>query len=1248
MALNGLDSPHINEAFQTAISEPGGWVLLKYISRDELEVHARGNGGVTDLREAIAGYPELSPLYGFLRFRRRSVLVRYVPKDTSRLIQARVKVHFQPVMEKFTPHDAIFAISEASELKETSLSAACSLHAASGSTSSTTSSGQRRRLGEIAEDVEEGRLSTTNDSHKPLPPLPYEQAKMSESSVSDMSRPNVNVEPATGEAEESVQTRPSSSNTKKHEGVVPLLLTQTLSTAPGQTANASPKTSQDLGATLGFNRNPSRDTFNASLFAARPKIKLGPRPSLHTGRRPHTSSSVSRQNEHRPVSSLPAGIRMAPRRNQSTDMSSRQQAQPQSSRFPISIPVHPTQVSGQPTSLASPSPPPLISPGPTSPGSTASSSSSTLKAAARTPEKEKLMRALELRRKQRNMQIPDVTSSSSAGTEANVASPVDVEEDLGEIPPDQPDYSIRLDDTNDLKVGDDETQTPTPGTELGTTASLSKSSQDLIPSTAGTDDALPSMEGDYGISSTSSLIRDEGTESQESIGENEIYVDDENETMTDLTPKVEVVTASSAVDATGDLSATTEDGENRDPLSSSIDYSPVSSKDSAELSSTQASSISEETYHRTRSSTETRRVDLVNASELSKMTPDPHQNTHLSTERSLHGVETSNEPSRNHMLPTNGVKFVTEVTNSPVDDPMATAHIQEAIGVHSSPTEADNFQVINVLHSTTDDVLEPEAGDKVSGNTQETVEQVNQGSSDSLETKSCAAESPGSAGADITHIHSEERQRPVVDRIRTDVSADNSDDNLLSDDSLMDELHLATVQEAKPVSLGRSPITSTFPRSRDRLAQSRAFLGLRTVSSPASDSETMVRSRASGLPPSTNSTIRSSSGSRLGEVREKNESNSIIKKVNVSSGISQRIKALERMSSQSSRLNLPPPSAPTTKAASPFQALRKFSLRSDSRTKEISTEWHTASGAAIPNSEGTSVPTQDTKPTPPDDTFTQPDRIAPQPHLAGNSIREQITHSIRPVHTQTEQPDSLSGNLLPQNLAYDTMATGHHNVPSLISVPKTHSVEAEEPLPRSPPPYPSRTSLPSSPLQSPRPSLASARSNSSNDRSQAKSPRLSSDSSAGGMMNGEDGRESTRNSKKASRRSRLFRRVSSISNTSRRSLVNALSPAVKEEEPAVVSNLIAETKRASIVVGDINVQFPDNLKSKISAKRYHISDFVCPFAPDVDMQEMPNSVVLDFRDGSRLQCACESSTGQAQILSGERVLPGLLPNYRPE
>lgn len=61
--------------------------LLKYISRDEIEILGRGNGGIVEIRNAIAQYEEPSPLFGFLRYRRRNVLIKYVPEECSRLVQ---------------------------------------------------------------------------------------------------------------------------------------------------------------------------------------------------------------------------------------------------------------------------------------------------------------------------------------------------------------------------------------------------------------------------------------------------------------------------------------------------------------------------------------------------------------------------------------------------------------------------------------------------------------------------------------------------------------------------------------------------------------------------------------------------------------------------------------------------------------------------------------------------------------------------------------------------------------------------------------------------------------------------------------------------------------------------------------------------------------------------------------------------------------------------------------------------------
>lgn len=61
--------------------------LLRYVSRDEITLLERGTGGVQDVRSAIDSYEEISPLYGFLQYRRRKVVLSYLPEGLSRLIQ---------------------------------------------------------------------------------------------------------------------------------------------------------------------------------------------------------------------------------------------------------------------------------------------------------------------------------------------------------------------------------------------------------------------------------------------------------------------------------------------------------------------------------------------------------------------------------------------------------------------------------------------------------------------------------------------------------------------------------------------------------------------------------------------------------------------------------------------------------------------------------------------------------------------------------------------------------------------------------------------------------------------------------------------------------------------------------------------------------------------------------------------------------------------------------------------------------
>jgi hypothetical protein len=113
---------------------------------------------------------------------------------------------------------------------------------------------------------------------------------------------------------------------------------------------------------------------------------------------------------------------------------------------------------------------------------------------------------------------------------------------------------------------------------------------------------------------------------------------------------------------------------------------------------------------------------------------------------------------------------------------------------------------------------------------------------------------------------------------------------------------------------------------------------------------------------------------------------------------------------------------------------------------------------------------------------------------------------------------------------------------------------------------------------------------------------------------------------------------------------------------AEVSEAVA--RPAAVDIGDLNVQFPDTLlwkrrwvevngegfivlkpieqgggvaktASKLSVKKYHLSEFREPFAPDLERQEMPDSVILDFRDGRTVQLSCGSVAEQRGVLRCE-------------
>lgn len=51
-----------------------------------------------------------------------------------------------------------------------------------------------------------------------------------------------------------------------------------------------------------------------------------------------------------------------------------------------------------------------------------------------------------------------------------------------------------------------------------------------------------------------------------------------------------------------------------------------------------------------------------------------------------------------------------------------------------------------------------------------------------------------------------------------------------------------------------------------------------------------------------------------------------------------------------------------------------------------------------------------------------------------------------------------------------------------------------------------------------------------------------------------------------------------------------------------------------------------------SAKKFPLGELRAPYVPDLDRQELPFSVMLDFADGTTLQAACEDATTHRQVV----------------
>ncbi|PHH74437.1 hypothetical protein CDD80_3088 [Ophiocordyceps camponoti-rufipedis] len=1159
MSLNGLDGAAILEAHETVTAEVGGWLLLKYSDRDEVELLSRGNGGVVEMRKAVADYDETSPLYGFLKYRRRSVVVKHLPPDCSRLIQARVAVHFNAVCEHFSPYDAIFEIESASDLKDVKLSAACSLHAASCSTSSSTSSLRRRRLMEIAEEDEEQRASKRH-------------------------------------SQDSAAVRPSSQDRAVAD---PVALNSQLAAFPENSEFSATSTSE-VPNFVGLDQRPTSSARSSdvldpfSSYPYKPKVKLGPRPSLDVGGRPRTAGTF------RPISAIPAGFKLFGRGNKkaSTDKThdaytADGAADEKTASFDY-YSVTPEEPFRTKTDVVRPV---------TSSGVSAAQATRQLpqtpRKAAMSSEKARLIKAMQLRQKKM------LAASTTAAThESSVPEGVGVQSSIAEVAEDAAEA--------------DQTQTAAealPHTEAADQISdLTHSDSRPASPVVALSEAEQSTKASSVSESTDDTAREKCLDAVADVEERS-KVPAADEEVDETAVQREAVLEEGGLEGGLNTGGPTEDEMN--PIgSAALDETTVSSG-----------------------------TPRITPLPVSKFSIDPPLSPREAP-TSGHDCETLDDQRTAH---TGG----------------ETADVDESVASPAQWKSPDSH--VSTLYSPDSKVASPLLQRALK--------------TDSLD------KSP--------NVVQPRRNKAHVEPIRTDLAyhsrhTSHSGVDFSDDDDLMEELQSATLQEAKPMVV-KTPLSATFSTGRPGLNAQPAHM-VRTISNPvrgslnaSSDGGQSARSVSTGPaflrqvtqqpPPQPQPLLQlqqqqqqqlhlqkqqqqqqqrqqqQQQQQHLQQQQQQQQQQQLqaailAKKSNIGTGISQRIKALEKLTAgsgdgQNSR----------ERPSSAFYAVKK---REQSRPPSV------ADGTAslfLKSVSGSRPQSKDSSSEP--GTPNRRERFETEhdfPSLVDlrRAHGESVSVTARIVRDGGDGFENGRLELKQSPLwvdhhraASDAMdlseeergAKGLRARPSSLSMVKDFITKERRKsvASSSGDGRPSSASMSPPLLQSssfsPRMSMSSRRSSFNRD----------SDGPVSSPGEGDDG-------KKLSRTGRFMRRLSTLSGSRSKSSLADISDAVAEEREATTTTVS--------YVGDVNVQFPDTLLWKRrnlgldsrgflvlgglpaqsgrqgqGSKRYHLGQFRRPYVPDVEVQELPFSVVLDFVEGASIQVACEDRAGQAKVLS---------------
>ena len=1240
-------------------------------------------------------------------------------------------VHFNAVCDRFSPFDTAFSIAEAKDLKDTKLSAACSLHAASGSTSSSTSSLRRRRLVEITEEEEEGererkRQSVVKEEERPKSPT--------------ASEPPVKLDADLARSPDA--SRFASENDPPHFMGVP---------RPSSPAKSFDETSRRMSS-----QSSRTELYLTTSHSYKPRVKLGPRPSADPAGRPRSSAGSA---IHRPVATVPAGLKSASRgskkgrsRSQSQDEEAQEPPIQEQAEESL-LPAETADIEAKPSD-AEPAQPPA-STEPQASGTPASVPKVNMPTTApapnkqntMTPEKARLLKAMKLREKKKLLSLQPNLEASAADIPSAPSTP-GLPDEKGDT--ETSENAARPEETADESEGlHEDLLSPSnidSGIDVGTDHASVDTRVDSPP-------ASPLATSEIGDSTQASSLSDS---TDETVLAKDEYPDLEaEEDGTDaskpasptpceiLLPKVFNAEAKPGFpDRQSQATITVADkdamvGEEPSPvvLEDKMD------QESATLDASVGHAVPEASPH-----------PVLAEVPVSASVPEKHSSGATPTETveapplAFHPPEAKptdadlaqeKTPSPQFRIPLS--KFSTQETKS-----VATQTTIPSIVAHTS--NVDSWRVGN--------------------------------SAPPVPEKDSDAGTGEAAGIEL-------KRRMVPGPIRTDLDGPDNDKrrsiiSILDNDGFMDELQSATVQQATPIAVSKSPLTPFSPDQSSNGPGSgpdgSAPRFLRTVSNPVRNS--FLAPGEASAPPARSA---SSSAAYLQKITQPTSPDVRPKSSSkLGSSISQRIKALEKLSGSTPGVEVSH-AAPKERPASTFFAVRKAGTREPSRSPSVVDRAGSVTGGASPSPPGSRESSPEAlKVMGRGRSGSLVNRLSmfeggmpPRGRPESVQVRARIIRDPNQPFPRGPEPKGESGEYAPLDLKQSPLVVDVQNrvdsrsparPPSVISVrtlerdiatqakqsllerrlskrsqdgerdkadtnddfrprrrsslsfvkdfikDRTESIigarspsmdnlgnQASPAISRPP----SRSSIHQSGSLVRRLSISSRRSSidqstpaipavvlpaprsadgASESEADARSINGALDKKSGSISSG----PSSPNQTKGSRATRFMRRLSNSLGTSRKTAGPSISPTVTEENAAEVEAASrgstatgsASHSQPSIVafMGDVNVQFPDNLLWKrrsicldsqgfliLSAvqgsammppaapgkdrhgamvKRYHMTDFKPPYAPDVELQELPNSVVLDLVDGSGLQIACEDRAGQMSILrSTLTVLP---------